>query len=648
MARRAAAASNQLAFTFGVAPAAAASAPPPPERTCASCGRALAGTRCGRCDSATPDPHAHAAAYTECGRDSSRTLRAYLELRGVRPASIAVALEWLLADTPIEDEELRRVITAGYVRKYIPKTRWFEAVEAARAGRPMPEGLRYPVAPPATVADSGPSNEVGKPATATEEACDMKFISRGEHPPATLQDFRTVDPAAAPPPATIQESLQVAPTDRSPGPAEAAAPNDATAAPAAEIGTDRSPPALAPADLNDQPLLQEARAGLLDQVGAAADMIAPAAPPELLQTPARSIPAVEPIVLPGPEVDGSQPPQLFQSPHLPSPSPPKERARRAREASTEPEERRRRSSQPSAPAHVPATPRRVPRCSRDLVIESEEGRKSRSFRATLLSYVMADGLWDGGATDTGEVKRPVLAVFAGTEQTLRPFAVNLRLGRRALEPRDKNYGRKEVKGVELLRSGGYEYKWQHEGDGSLVTAYQGDLFAQDTGMVDPEGIRFVMLPSADWAAAQRIDEAPILQYAMRLYQAQHASERAREAEFPDRERLRAMIAPAHLLALYLDRRTRAPLIADGRFYLQLYVACLREGLASTSLRWDGSAYDHRNEKRFGIDYRLGYVEAGIEDVGFLPGCAFQAKHAEFERVLAAEVAVFSRIVGGIR
>ena len=648
MARRAAAASSQLAFTFGVAPVAAASAPPPPERTCASCGRALAGTRCGRCDSATPDPHAHAAAYTEWGRDSARTLRAYLESRGVRPAAIAVALEWLLADTPIEDEELRRVITTGYVRKYIPKTRWFEVVEAARAGRPMPEGLRYPVAPPATVADSGPSNEVGKPATATEEACDMNFISQEEHPPATLQDFRTVDPAAPPPPATIQESLQVAQTDRSPGLADAAVPNDATAAPAAEIGADRSPPALAPADLNDQPLLQEARAGLLDQVGDATEMIVPAAPPEMLQTPARSIPAVEFIVLPGPEVDGSQPPQLLQSPRSPSKSSPTERARHARNVSTQPEERRRRSSQPSAPAHVPATPRRVPRCSRDLVIESEEGRKSRSFRATLLAYVMADGLWEGGATDTGDVKRPVLAVFAGTEQTLRPFAVNLRLGRRALEPRDKNYGRKEVKGVELLRSGGYEYRWQHEGEGSLVTAYQSELFAQDTGMVDPEGIRFVMLPSVDWAAAQRIDEAPILQYAMRLYQAQHASERAREAEFPDRERLRAMIAPAHLLALYLDRRTRAPLIADGRFYLQLYVACLREGLASTSLRWDGSAYDHRNEKRFGIDYRLGYVEAGIEDVGFLPGCAFQAKHAEFERVLAAEVAVFSRIVGGIR
>lgn len=643
MARRAAAASSQLAFTFGVAPAAAASAPPPPERTCASCGRALAGTRCGRCDSATPDPHAHAAAYTEWGRDSAHTLRAYLESRGVRPAAIAVALEWLLADTPIEDEELRRVITTGYVRKYIPKTRWFEVVEAARAGRPLPEGLRYPVAPP-VVADSGPSNEVGKPATATEED---HFAGADEMVPAAVQPL-----LQEPPPATCKDSLIVAPA-RSPLATESVEPNDATAAPAAEIGADRSPPEPAPADLNAA-LLQQARDGLLDllrrreaadQVGDATDMIVPAAPPEMLQTPARSIPAVEPIVLPGLEVDDSQPPQL---PRSPSQSSPTERARQARNVSTEPEERRRRSSQPSSPAHVPSTPRRVPRCSRDLVIESEEGRKSRSFRATLLAYVMADGLWEGGATDTGEVKRPVLAVFAGTEQTLRPFAVNLRLGRRALEPRDKNYGRKEVKGVELLRSGGYEYRWQHEGDGSLVTAYQSDLFAQDTGMVDPEGIRFVMLPSADWAAAQRIDEAPILQYAMRLYQAQHASERAREADFPDRDRLRAMIAPAHLLALYLDRRTRAPLIADGRFYLQLYVACLRKGLASTSLRWDGSACNHRNEKRFGIDYRLGYVEAGIEDVGFLPGCAFQAKHAEFERVLAAEVAVFSRIVGGIR
>ena len=40
-----------------------------------------------------------------------------------------------------------------------------------------------------------------------------------------------------------------------------------------------------------------------------------------------------------------------------------------------------------------------------------------------------------------------------------------------------------------------------------------------------------------------------------------------------------LVAMSMLFAAYLDRRTHYPLVADARFYLQFFLACLRDGYA---------------------------------------------------------------------
>ncbi len=284
----------------------------------------------------------------------------------------------------------------------------------------------------------------------------------------------------------------------------------------------------------------------------------------------------------------------------------------------------------------------------DVRIEPKVAGKGRTFRATYLASASADKLWEGGETDTGDIERPVFAVFAGSDAELRPFVANLMLGRRGLVGENSNYGRRRVKGFEFLKSAGFRYLWQREDEGTIVTVYLPELFLMDPGMVDPKVAKFVLLPSASWAARQEIDAAPIMKHARRLSSVKKANklpddQYAREqfeAPLPD-DKLASLVPTAYLFAAFLDRRTRAPLLADGRFYLQVMLACLDKGLAS----WSPTREHYYGNALFGEHKALAFVEYGTTDAGYLPGLAFKASHDELEALLAREVTTYFELTG---
>lgn len=258
--------------------------------------------------------------------------------------------------------------------------------------------------------------------------------------------------------------------------------------------------------------------------------------------------------------------------------------------------------------------------------------KGRSFQALCLATVEADALWPGGLTQTDDV-RPVWAAFAGTENELRPFMANLILGRKAEYISQTGYHRRKTKGVELLKTAGYQQAWQRETEGCIATAFLPDLFRLDPGMVDPEGASFVVLPTREWFAKQTIDVNPIVEYGVAL---------SKVYGYPVNEGQLITLAPiAYLFCAYLDRRTRCPLLADGRFYLQVLLACLDRGLASWSVDEDKTYYSYyQNRSKFGQHSRFGFREYNTEALGLLPGLAFQASHDTLEALLAEEVSKF--------
>lgn len=225
---------------------------------------------------------------------------------------------------------------------------------------------------------------------------------------------------------------------------------------------------------------------------------------------------------------------------------------------------------------------------RDYTIQPEAGKKGRAFSAKLTASVVADSLWSAGG---GETMRPIWAQFIGTDAELRPFAMNLKLGRKA-EP---STGRSSAcDRVEFLKSAGFQMAWQREQEGSILTVYHPELFRLDPGMVDPKGATFAMLVPRWWLTAQSVD---------------------------------ADTARAALFAAYLDRRTRCPLVADVAFYRQMFTAALECGLA-------------REPGDRSVKYSKGPLAAeGLETAG-VAVVAFSATHEELETFLAEQVSVY--------
>lgn len=260
---------------------------------------------------------------------------------------------------------------------------------------------------------------------------------------------------------------------------------------------------------------------------------------------------------------------------------------------------------------------------RNVWIEPKTEGKGRTFRAVMLASVEADLLWRGGASGSDNI-RPVWAMFAGSDQELRAFVANLTSGRAVLcEKRYGYYRHGKEDRMEFLKSAGYQTFWQREEEGAIATVYLPDLFKMDPGMVDPSGIGFILLPTQEWHTQQGLPTTPLARHLKRCgYQL--GPEWAAEWG-----------TTAHLFAAYLERRTRCPLVADGRFYIQLMVACLKHGLASFAPMDSFSC-----GRDFGVHREHDYHETDTQLVGFRQGMMFRSNHEKFETVLAREVEIF--------
>lgn len=263
-------------------------------------------------------------------------------------------------------------------------------------------------------------------------------------------------------------------------------------------------------------------------------------------------------------------------------------------------------------------------------IESGKEGKTRSFEAVLLGHVTANALWDGGVS--GKAHRPVWAQFAASDGACMPFLANIRTGRKVVEGRSTEY--------EFLKSAGYHFLSHRVHGGSLITAYLPDLFRADPGMVDPGRVAFVMMPSQAWITEQskHLDFDAAIAHASKLWEPRDlgiiAYRRWGEPE-PDtrpefESKIRELLPLASLFCLYLDRRTRCPIIPDMRFQLQVLVSALSNNLAA--FPGDGYYDEWGKYRPFGfraeVDDRLGYASA----------IACRAFHDQIEALLATEVA----------
>ena len=265
-----------------------------------------------------------------------------------------------------------------------------------------------------------------------------------------------------------------------------------------------------------------------------------------------------------------------------------------------------------------------------LTIKPEEGKKGRAFAATLLGYMAADRCWDGGTNTRNGPTRPIYLAYATSLAEAGPFTANLRAGRRAvLGDGRSSHNARHSQAFELLRSAGYAFSASRSKAGVITTAYLHDLFRLDPGMVDPAGVRFAILPDLRWAQAQAatLDLRGIERHVRAL-----GFDGAKEDPMvgPAMPRLLELAPLATLFAAYLDRRVRAPLIPDARFFVQIMLGAVNARIASLTGAgtwvWGG---------RHGYD--ADFEAHDLDRLGFGEGIALGATHEAIEGLLAREV-----------
>lgn len=262
----------------------------------------------------------------------------------------------------------------------------------------------------------------------------------------------------------------------------------------------------------------------------------------------------------------------------------------------------------------------------DLVIQATT-KKGRAFTSHCVAAIIADSIF-AESGDADKAIRPVWAMFAGSEAETRPFIANLRLGRKAEPANSSRVSANER--YEFLKSIGYSVAIQREVEGTITTLYHPELFRLDPGMVDPEGIRFILLVPEDWAAVQDVEPSPAIHHALKL-----------GIKF-DKVDLTTLVPAAYLFTAYLDRRTRCPLLADGRFSMQILLAALDQGLAS--FPGDGLRYA-RNSGEWGYNPKHGFRAERLERAGIQHAISFGATHEVFEAFLAEQVTRFFELAG---
>lgn len=270
-------------------------------------------------------------------------------------------------------------------------------------------------------------------------------------------------------------------------------------------------------------------------------------------------------------------------------------------------------------------------------------QKTREFSAMLVSFTMANGLWDNGKNDP---LRPVFALFAMSRASETPFVSNLRAGR-TLRVDGIGAARDNGQPMEFLKSAEYEYRPQRHGGGVLVEVFLRELYEFVPGMTTDGDVTFVICEAAERyeREAARFDAHGLHVVLERFHKRQDEStERfekrigpspiGRERNF---ERVKVdpgiVLAEGRRFAAAIDKRADIPLLSEPLFGVQILCSAMAYGFAFRSM--------HRPP--FSPSDAKAFCEVGMARAKRAPGLGFTASQTTIEEWLAAEVAIFDKL-----
>jgi len=253
-------------------------------------------------------------------------------------------------------------------------------------------------------------------------------------------------------------------------------------------------------------------------------------------------------------------------------------------------------------------------------VRTERGRKGRTFPLTGMGLLARTGRYS-------EAQRPTWAAFACEEGALRPILANILGGLRI-----ERGGYSGSSSLEFPRSFGYVSRAQRLGDGvAVATVYIPSFFTLDPGLVDARNdVAFVALPDAGWSERSLLTPTDC----------RRAAEDVLSAGLPSDapmwlprtvEGLAQLVPLAVLVAAYLDRRTRCPLMDTPGFSLLLAIHLLSSGCGA----WlGGERYVRGSRSADGMEW---WCDPGLR---YCDPFVVQASAKSVEAVIANTVAAY--------
>ena len=215
-----------------------------------------------------------------------------------------------------------------------------------------------------------------------------------------------------------------------------------------------------------------------------------------------------------------------------------------------------------------------------------KAKKGRTFGCTLLAFIEGDRFI--GADTEYDRFRPLFFSVVATEAESKYILASIRSGFELSEIRNHSSGKR----FKLLKKYGYTHTKQKIEDSIVLTFYVASLFDIDPGLVDPDHVRFVMLPDQAW-----VDSQP-----------------------------EGVDAEALLFLSYLDRRIKYPFPPSDKFGRLLLDQCLVNRLATRS--------DHNTR------YVTKYEEHGFENLNLPQGLGFDATQQQLGELLAETIQIW--------
>lgn len=220
-----------------------------------------------------------------------------------------------------------------------------------------------------------------------------------------------------------------------------------------------------------------------------------------------------------------------------------------------------------------------------VAVDKKQEGKTRNFQATLTQWVVSSLMKGYNTALSDDHLQPCYLQLCGDESSLKAVVANIKAGNRLYFPNRKSKnisGKRLYSGVHLSKSK-YSYLWQYFEAGASVEIINNELFSIEPLDEMGDSFSFIALISQEWCDSQKSiiesSDPEIFDWSRKLFYSKYG-------EYENNKHMvfiaEHLVYFSSMFSLYVDRRTRVPIMPSLRFQVMLFLECANAGIVRFS------------------------------------------------------------------